>query len=301
VTKTWRLITGASSGIGSAMTQQLLDRGDRVAATTRRDGALAGLQEKYGESLSVVRLDLTDTGSIRAAVNEAFRRMGRIDVVVSNAACGLVGAAEELTDAQIDKQIATRAALPHLRKQGGGRIVQISSEGGQVVYPAFSLYHATKWGIEGFVETVAKEVDPFGIDCMIAEPGPTATNFGAGIVMAPPLSAYDGTPAGVVRRAVNERSFDIRGDTGRTASAIIAATDSEKPPFRLPLGSIAYGNLTRELARRLAEIDAQRDVAFSADRDAAAPAVASSRASRAELPSDRRSIADGADTRQNMT
>ena len=280
--KTW-LITGTSSGLGRAMTERLLDRGDRVAATVRRDDALADLQQKHPDSLSVTRLDLTDTDGIRAAVGEAFRRLGRIDVVVSNAAYGLVGAAEELTDAQIDQQIATnltgtiqliRAVLPHLRQQGGGRIVQVSSEGGQVVYPAFSLYHATKWGIEGFVETVAQEVAPFGIDCMIAEPGPTATKFGAGIVMAPPLPAYEATPAGAVRRAVKERSFDIKGDAGRTAGAIIAAADSVKPPLRLPLGSTAYENLTRELARRLAEVEAQRDVAFSADRDAAAAAMA---------------------------
>ena len=201
--------------------------------------------------------------------------------VVSNAAYGLVGAAEELTDVQIDRQIATnltgsiqliRAVLPHLRQQGGGRIVQVSSEGGQMAYPSFSLYHATKWGIEGFVESVAQEVASFGIDIMIAEPGPTATNFGAGIVMAPPMDAYQGTPSGAVRCAVNERTFEIKGDAGRTVNALIAAADSVKPPFRLALGSTAYINLTRELTRRLTEIEAQRDGAFSADRDAVVPA-----------------------------
>ncbi len=281
MSKNW-FITGTSSGLGRSMTERLLDRGDRVAATVRRDDALADLQQKHSESLSVMRLDLTDTDGIQAAVDEAFRRLGRIDVVVSNAAYGLVGAAEELTDAQIDQQIATnltgtiqfiRAVLPHLRRQGSGRIVQVSSEGGQIAYPAFSLYHASKWGIEGFVETVAQEVAPFGIDFMIAEPGPTATNFGTGIVMAPAIAAYEGTPAGAVRRAVKERTFEITGDAGRTAGAIIAAADSVKPPFRLALGSTAYGNLTRELARRLAEIEAQRDVAFSADQDAGAPAA----------------------------
>ena len=281
MSKTW-LITGTSSGLGRVMTERLLDRGDRVAATVRHADALADLQQKHGESLSVMTLDLTDSDSIRAAVDRAFRHFGRIDVVVSNAAYGLVGAAEELTDAQIDRQIATnltgsirliRAVLPHLRQQGGGRIVQVSSEGGQIAYPSFSLYHATKWGIEGFVESVAQEVAPFGIDFMIAEPGPTATKFGAGIVMASPLVAYEGTPAGAVRRAVSERSFEIKGDAGRTVDALIAAVDSEKPPFRLPLGSTAYANLTRELARRLAGIEAQRDVAFSADRDAVAPAA----------------------------
>ncbi len=272
--KTW-LITGTSSGLGRAMVEQLLERGDRVAATVRRDDALADLRQTHGERLRVVTLDLTDTAGLRAAVAETFRRLGRIDVVVSNAAYGLVGAAEELSDAQIERQIATnltgtiqfiRAVLPALRQQGGGRIVQVSSEGGQTTYPAFSLYHATKWGIEGFVEAVAKEVKPFGIDFLLAEPGPTATNFGAGIDLAPPLAAYDQTPAGEVRRAVQGRTFAIYGDAGRTVAAILAAADAEKPPFRLPLGSTAYENLTRELTGRLAEIQAQRDVAFSADK-----------------------------------
>ena len=272
--KTW-LITGASSGLGRAMTEQLLARGDRVAATVRRENALADLQQKHRGSLSVTRLDLADTASIRTAVAEAFARWGQINVVVSNAAYGLVGAAEELTDAQIERQIAVnltgtiqliRAVLPPLRRQGGGRIVQVSSEGGQVVYPAFSLYHATKWGIEGFVETVAKEVEPFGIDFLLAEPGPTATNFGAGIDLAPALAAYADTPAGAVRRMVGERAFEIKGDAGRTVRALIAAADLPSPPLRLPLGSTAYENLTRELARRLAGIEAQREIAFSADQ-----------------------------------
>ncbi len=244
MSKTW-FITGTSSGLGRTMTERLLHRGDRVVATVRRDDALADLQRKHRDSLSVMRLDLMDTDSIRATVDQAFRRLGRIDVVVSNAAYGLVGAAEELTDAQIDHQIATnlagpiqliRAVLPHLRRQGGGRIVQVSSEGGQMAYPGFSLYHATKWGIEGFVESVAQEVASFGIDFMIAEPGPTATNFGGGLVKAPAMVAYEGTPAGAVRRAVGERNFEIKGDATRTVAALIAAADSVKPPFRLVLG-----------------------------------------------------------------
>lgn len=275
MSKTW-LITGTSSGLGRIMTERLLERGDRVAATARRVEALADLAQKHGERLSIMTLDLTDLDGIRATVDRAFELLGRIDVVVSNAAYGLVGAAEELTDAQIDHQIATnltgsiqliRAVLPHLRGQGGGRIVQVSSEGGQMAYPSFSLYHATKWGIEGFIEAVAQEVAPFGIDFLIAEPGPTATNFGAGIVMAPPIAAYEATPAGAVRRAVSNRTFEIKGDAGRTVDALIAAANRAKPPFRLPLGSTAYVDLTRELARRLAEIEAQREVAFSADQD----------------------------------
>ena len=275
-------ITGASSGLGRTMAERLLGRGDRVVATVRREDALVDLKREHRDRLTVARLDLTDLNGIRATVDEAVRVLGRIDVVVSNAAYGLVGAGEELTDAQIDHQIATnltgsiqliRAVLPHLRRQGGGRIVQVSSEGGQIAYPSFSLYHATKWGIEGFVESVAQEVAAFGVDFIIAEPGPTATNFGAGIVMAPALEAYEGTPAWAVRRAVSERTFEIKGDAGRTVDALITAADSVKPPFRVPLGSTAYIDLTRELARRLSEIEGQRDTAYSADQDAVATAA----------------------------
>ncbi len=140
-----------------------------MAATLRRPGALDDLIERHGDRLRVFTLDVTDTPGIRRVVSEAFEALGRIDVVVSNAGYGLFGAAEEADDGQIERQIATnltgsiqliRAALPHLRDQGGGRIVQVSSEGGQMAYPNFSLYHATKWGIEGFVESVAREVAP---------------------------------------------------------------------------------------------------------------------------------------------
>lgn len=275
MSKTW-FITGTSSGLGREMTEQLLSRGDSVVATVRRADQLDALQAQYGERLVVLTLDILDTAGIRSAVADAFQRMGRIDVVVSNAGYGLFGAAEELGDAQIDQQIATnltgsiqliRAALPHLRQQGGGRIMQVSSEGGQITYPNFSLYHATKWGIEGFVEAVAKEVAPFGIDFIIAEPGPTVTNFGAGLVHGKPMDVYEATPAGDVRRAVASGSFDIKGDAARTVAAMIAAADLERPALRLALGSIAYRSISTALAERLAAIEAQRDVAFSADRD----------------------------------
>jgi NAD(P)-dependent dehydrogenase (short-subunit alcohol dehydrogenase family) len=202
--------------------------------------------------------------------------MGRIDTIVSNAGYGLFGAAEELTDAQIDQQIATnlvgsiqliRAALPHLRRQQGGRILQISSEGGQIAYPAFSLYHATKWGIEGFIESVRQEVAPFGIDFVLVEPGPTGTNFGANVVRAPALDAYANTAAGDLRRAIEQGSFAIKGDAGRTVTAIIAAADEANPPLRVTLGSTAYNSVSHALSQRLAAIQAQRELAFSADRD----------------------------------
>jgi NAD(P)-dependent dehydrogenase (short-subunit alcohol dehydrogenase family) len=272
--KTW-FITGASSGLGRIMTEKLLGRGDRVIGTARRTDALSDLSAAHGELLHVSALDLTDTAAIRATLVEVFERFGRFDVIVSNAGFGLFGAAEELTDDQIDRQLATnltgsiqliRASLPHLRAQGGGRIVQVSSEGGQIAYPAFSLYHASKWGIEGFIESVAQEVAPFGIDFVIAEPGPTGTNFGAALDRAKPMEVYERTPAGEVRRGISSGEFVIRGDAANTVDAMIATADSEHPPFRLALGSTAYENIRAALANRLGALEAQRDVAFSADR-----------------------------------
>ena len=271
--KTW-FITGTSSGLGRLLAERLLQRGDRVVATLRREGALDDLKIQYEDRLQVLTLDVTDIRAVHTNIAAAFEAMGRIDVVVNNAGYGLFGAAEEVTDEQIDRQIATnltgsiqviRAALPHLRRQGGGRIVQISSEGGQIAYPNFSLYHATKWGIEGFVESVAKEVAPFGIDFVIVEPGPTSTQFGAGLDHAVPMPEYDDTPAGDVRRAIASNSFAIRGDAGKTVAAMIVAADSAHPPLRLTLGGGAYDSISAALTERLRMLEAQKDIAFSAD------------------------------------
>ncbi len=273
--KNW-LITGASSGLGRIMVERLLARGDKVAATLRRAGALDDLQTQYADALQVLPLDLTDVVQIRATVDQAFRQFGRIDVAVSNAGYGLFGAGEEVSDAQIERQIATnltgsiqfiRALLPQMRGQGGGRIVQVSSEGGQVAYPNFSLYHATKWGIEGFIESVSQEVAPFNIDFLIAEPGPTATNFAAGLDNAETMDVYDQTPAGDVRRAVRSGSFVIRGDARKTIDAIIAAADSCAPPLRLALGSTAYASINKALNARLKGLESHKDITVSVDAD----------------------------------
>lgn len=256
------------------MVERLLARGDRVAATLRRTDALADLQTQYGDALRVFVLDVTDVVQMRTAVKQAFERLDRIDVAVSNAGYGLFGAGEEASDAQIDRQIATnltgsiqfiRALLPRMRAQGGGRIVQVSSEGGQVAYPNFSLYHATKWGIEGFIQSVSQEVAPFNIDFLIAEPGPTATNFAAGMDNAQTMDAYDQTPAGDVRRAVRSGTFAIRGDAGKTVDAIIAAADSKTPPLRLALGSNAYMTIGKALTERLSILERYKDITLSVD------------------------------------
>ena len=272
MSKTW-FITGTSSGFGRLMTESLLARGDRVAATLRKVEALDDLKAQHGERLWVARLDVTDAIAVRRVVDQAFRDLGRIDVMVNNAAYGLVGAAEELTDDQVRLQIDTnligsiqviRAALPHLRAQGGGRILQVSSEGGQIAYPAFSLYHATKWGIEGFVEAVAQEVAPFGVTFTLAEPGPTRTDFGAKIVSSPALAAYDATPAGEVRRMVADRTFAASEPQG-IVHAMIDSVDQCPAPRRLVMGNGAYSRVRAALVDRLSALDAQKDIALAVD------------------------------------
>lgn len=268
--KNW-LITGASSGLGRGLAEQLLARGDSVVATLRKPGALDDLLARHGERLHVVTCDVCHVETIRAAVAHAFAALGRVDIVVSNAGYGLFGAAEELSDAQIERQIATnltgsmqliRAVIARLREQGGGRIVQVSSEGARIGYPCFSAYHATKWGIEGFVESVAKEVGPFGIDFMLVEPGATRTNFGAGLDRAAPMSVYDATPAGEIRRALEAGYFEF-ADAGKTVDAMIAAMDSPSPPFRLALGRSAYESVRAALVSQLQMLDAQKETALS--------------------------------------
>ncbi len=274
--QTW-FITGASSGFGRGLTEKLLARGDRVAATVRRPKVLADLRAEHGARLWIATLDMTDIDAVRATVDRAFRELGRIDVVVSNAGYGLFGAAEEATDAQVRHQIDTnllgsivviRAALPHLREQGGGRVLQVSSEGGQITYPAFSLYHATKWGIEGFVEAVAKEVAPFGIAFTLVEPGPAGTSFGSGMVRTEPMQAYESTAAGDIRRAVSSGAFEIVGDPDRMVDAMLACTEVTPAPLRLTLGGSSYDSIRAALTERLAALDAQRALAFSTDRRA---------------------------------
>jgi NAD(P)-dependent dehydrogenase (short-subunit alcohol dehydrogenase family) len=177
--RTW-FITGVNSGFGRHLSEQLLERGDRVAGTIQKDGSVDDLIATYGDQFWTAHLDVTDVPAIKAVVGRAFTQVGRIDVIVSNAGYGLFGAAEELTDDQIDHVIATnltgsiqliRATLPHLRAQHGGRIIQIFTFGGQAAFAGASMYHATKWGIEGFAEAVGQEVAPFGIGVTIVEPG----------------------------------------------------------------------------------------------------------------------------------
>ncbi len=272
--RTW-LITGVSSGFGRELAQQLLDGGDQVVGTVRKPDAVADLRERYPDAFRVEVLDVTDRAAVRAVVDRTFAELGRIDVVVSNAGYGLFGAAEELTDEQVDRILDTdlvgsialiRAALPHLRGQGGGRIIQISSYGGQVAFAGNSLYHAAKWGIEGFCESVAQEVAPFGIGVTIVEPGGARTEFRYGSAqVATPLPAYEGNPAHAFQRMLDPKNGLAPGDAARMARRIIESVDVEPAPMRLVLGSQALQSTIDTLKRRSDGFEAQRELAASTD------------------------------------
>lgn len=171
------------AGMGRELVEQTLRRGDSVAATLRRPEQLDDLAQRYGDRLWRRALDVTDAAAVRAVVHEAFAALGRIDVIVSNAGYGVFAAAEDLTDIQIDQMIETnlsgsihlaRAVLPHLRAQSGGLLMQMSSMGGHITFPGFALYHVTKWGIEGFYDALASEVEPFGIHTTSSNPASSA-------------------------------------------------------------------------------------------------------------------------------
>lgn len=270
--KTW-LITGASRGIGRELTEQILARGDRVAATLRRPEQLDDLKRQHPDRLWTRRLDVTDTREIETVVAEAFAEHDRIDVVISNAGYGVTGAAEDLGDDQVEAMIATnltgsiqlaRRVVPHLRDQGGGLIVQLSSMGGHITFPRFAIYHATKWGLEGYFESLAKEIAPFGISTMLVEPGMVRTSFYDAAPNVPLSEPYIGGPADYPPIPIE----DMPGSQSGVAHAIIeAASNDEAPPLRLLLNSDAYEAVTTAVRERLADFEAQRDSALAADAE----------------------------------
>ncbi|GAS96693.1 short-chain dehydrogenase/reductase SDR [Mycolicibacterium canariasense] len=266
---TW-FVTGASRGMGRELVEQVLARGDTVAATARRPEQLDDLADRHGNRLWRRALDVTDTHAVRGVVTEAFAAHPRIDVVVSNAGYGVFGVAEDLDDGHVETLIATnltasiqltRAALPHLRAQGGGLLIQMSSMGGHLTFPGFSLYHATKWGIEGFFDALATEVAPFGIRTILIEPGVVRTGFFDAAPRVPLSAPYVGGPADRPPLTAEE----MTDDPVRTVAAIIRAAGACPPPRRLVLGSDAWTLMTAALQQRLDDVAAQRDNAATAD------------------------------------
>lgn len=270
--KTW-FITGVSSGFGYEMTKLLLERGDTVVGTVRKKDKVRALAEKYPETFDCRILDVTDVPAVHKTVDEAFAAHGKIDVVVSNAGYGLFGAAEELSDEQIDRIVATnlvgsiqviRSALPHLRAQGGGRIIQISSYGGQVAYAANSMYHATKFGIEGFCESVAQEVAKYRIGVTIVEPGGARTEFRYGSAQVAKLMPEYEHVHGFLNMLDPSKGL-APGDPVKMAKRIIESADRTPAPLRMVLGSAALKATVERLEERLADYKTQTALAASTD------------------------------------
>jgi NAD(P)-dependent dehydrogenase (short-subunit alcohol dehydrogenase family) len=269
------LITGVSSGFGRHLTEQLLARGEQVVGTVRKVDAVADLADANHDTFRAEVLDVRDTAALRAVVERTVAELGRIDVVVSNAGYGVFGAAEELSDEQLEGILATnltasiqliRAVLPHMRAAGGGRIIQLSSYGGQVAFPGNSLYHATKWGIEGFCESVAQEVAPFGIGVTIVEPGGARTEFRYGSAqVADALPAYQGNPARSFEAMLDPANGVAPGDPARMATAMIDSVDEQPAPLRMVLGSQALTATIKAVEDRLADFKAQDKRAASTD------------------------------------
>jgi len=270
-------ITGASRGFGRAFAQAALAAGDRVAATARDTASLDDLVAEHGDALLPIELDVTDRDAAFAAVRRAHDHFGRLDVIVNNAGYGVSGAVEELTEAQARRQIevnvfgalwVTQAALPLLREQGSGWIVQVSSIGGLAAFPLTGIYHASKWALEGFSETLRQEVEPFGIKVLMVEPSGFRTDWaGSSMDRADPIDAYQGIEAIAQRRASQqeENNGAQPGNPELAAQALLATLDRDDPPFRLLLGNVAYDVAVDRYESRLKEFRAGEQVARGAD------------------------------------
>jgi NAD(P)-dependent dehydrogenase (short-subunit alcohol dehydrogenase family) len=267
--KVW-FITGTSKGFGRVWAEAALARGDRVAATARNVETLSGLVERYGEQVAAIKLDVTDRAAVGAAIRETHSRFGHLDVVVNNAGYGLFGAIEEVSEDEARGQIetnlfgplwVTQAALPIMRSQGSGHIIQVSSIGGVSAFPGVGMYHASKWGLEGFSQSLAAEVAPFGIKVTIVEPGGYATDWaGSSAARATEIPAYDPARAAIA----TVRSKNPVGDPEATGPAILKIVDSQDPPLRLFLGWVGLVLARAEYAKRLETWEKWNEVAVAA-------------------------------------
>lgn len=242
--KVW-FITGTSRGFGRDWAIAALERGDKVAGTARDTSSLDDLAEKYGDALLPIRLDVTDRDADFAAVKQAHDHFGRLDIVVNNAGYGQFGFVEELSEQDARDQIETnvfgalwitQAALPYLREQASGHIIQVSSIGGITAFPGLGAYHASKWALEGFSQALAQEVAPFGIHVTLIEPGGFDTDWsGSSAKHADPLPAYDDVRAAV--QAARSKRWAAPGNPEASAAALLKVVDAEEPPLRVFFGS----------------------------------------------------------------
>jgi NAD(P)-dependent dehydrogenase (short-subunit alcohol dehydrogenase family) len=277
MSKVW-LITGSSRGFGRRLAEAVLAQrnGDRLVATARHPEQLADLVTQYGDAVRTVALDVTKAEQARAAVAAAVEAFGGLDVLVNNAGYGYVAAIEDASEADLRTELetdlwgvinVTRAALPIMRRQRVGHIIQFSSIGGRMGIAGLGAYHMAKWAVEGFSESLAREVEPLGIKVTIVEPGGFRTDFGISSIRAKPPSAdYQGT-VGQVMSFLHQVAGHEPGDPAKAAEAIIAIVKEEQPPRRLLLGRDAV-QLARQIDQaKLAETDRWERLSASTDFD----------------------------------
>jgi NAD(P)-dependent dehydrogenase (short-subunit alcohol dehydrogenase family) len=243
--KVW-FITGTSRGFGREWTVAALERGDKVAATARDTTTLADLLDRYGDALLPIQLDVTDREADFAAVKQAYDHFGRLDVVVNNAGYAEFGFIEELSERAARDQIETnvfgalwitQAALPYLREQRSGHIIQVSSIGGITAFANLGIYHASKWALEGFSQSLAEEVAAFGIHVTLIEPGGFDTDWsGASANRAARLPAYEEVHAAA--DAARSTRAAYQGNPAASAAALLKVVDADEPPLRVFFGAL---------------------------------------------------------------
>jgi NAD(P)-dependent dehydrogenase (short-subunit alcohol dehydrogenase family) len=273
--KIW-FITGSSRGLGRSLVTAVLAHGERVAATARRPEQLADLVAQYGDRILPLALDVTNSEQITQAVAAAIAHFGRLDVVVNNAGFGITGAVEGYTEEQVRSQLetnlyapiaVTRAVLPYLRRQGSGRILQISSMGGRVGNPGAAIYQAAKFGLSGFSEALAKEVAPLGLHVTCVEPGGFRTDWASeSMTYAPAVPGYE-TTVGPRVAMLQGGSFEPMGDPDKAAKVMLELVEYPAPPVHLLLGSEAVAITVHAEDARRAELEKWRAVSESTNRE----------------------------------
>jgi NAD(P)-dependent dehydrogenase (short-subunit alcohol dehydrogenase family) len=278
--KVW-FITGSSRGLGRRLAETVLANGDRLVATARRPEQLDDLVATYGDVVRAVALDVTDYAAAQAAVAAGLDAFGRLDVVVNNAGYADLASIEDITIEDFAAQIATnlmgvvnvtKAALPVLRQQGGGHILQVSSVGGRVATPGVGAYQAAKWGVGGFSEVLAAEVAPLGIKVTVLEPGGMDTDWAGSSMSVPPISEPYQATVGAIAEFMRGGSFVPLSDITKVAKVIMDVASMDEPPLRLLLGSEAYTYAAAAAAARAAADAANQAITASTDRHGATAA-----------------------------
>ncbi len=266
--KVW-FITGSSRGFGRIWAEAALQRGDKVAATARKTDSLNDLVAQYGEAVLPIALDVTDRTACFAAIKQAHEHFGRLDVVINNAGYGHFGTIEEISEKEARDQMetnvfgalwVTQAAIPIMREQKSGHILQVSSIGGVTTFPNIGMYHASKWALEGFSEALSQEVEQFGIHVTLIEPAGYETDWaGSSATRSQPIKEYD-----ELKARPRPTTAAKRGNPQATATAILTVVDSEQPPLRLFLGTLPLPLIRERYQQRMATWEKWNDVAVAA-------------------------------------